>query len=712
MFRNRAPRRSLFGRSLAFSAALVAAGVGSAGAQPPLGGGLPTTVYALDNGRGPKPTPTPTFTPGAPGAGDPYFPLDGNGGYDVAHYDLAFSYDPPSDTLDGVATITAVATQDLSAFDLDLHGLTVSAVSVGGVPAGFSRDGQELIITPATGIVKGAGFTVVVSYSGAPGLIDNPVLGSGGVFHTDDGLLISGEPHVASTWFPVNDHPSDAASYSFAITVPEGLEVIANGELAGSSTAGGWTTWNWVASAPMAPYLATVTIGDYEITTYKNKGIQYLDAIHSSLFKSAYSVHSGTSVAISQHENSSYKRLARAISVPTEGAWLTFWVARDTEQGWDHFFVEAHTVGLDDWTTLPAVDATTGDPITSTDTGNSCPYSLPIHPFLTHYQTDNGDGTCSPTGTTGAWNAVTGLDTNWVQWSVDLSAYAGSRVEIVLAYASDDVVQGEGVVIDDIVVSTGEGSTSFEEDGDVWDGWSVPGAPGGSPGNVNDWIVGGQDQLPPGVGDTAAEVFSREPEIVDFLSANFGKYPFSAAGGIVGPRAGLGWSIENQTRPVYSPAVFLDPDRALSVVVHELTHQWFGDSVRLARWSDIWLNEGFATYAMWLWAEHEGGYTPQDRYDSFSSLAPDDPFWELAIGDPGRDNLFLSEVYHRGALTLHALRLQVGDDDFFKILQKWARTKAGQAVTTADFVAVAEDVSKQQLDDLFTTWLSSGYPLA
>jgi len=711
MFRNRAPRRSLFGRSLAFSAALVAAGVGSAGAQPPLGVGLAATVYALGNGRGPKPTPTPTFTPGAPGAGDPYFPLDGNGGYDVVHYDLAFSYDPPSDTLDGVATITAVATQDLSAFDLDLHGLTVSAVSVGGVPAGFSRDGQELIITPATGIVKGAGFTVVISYSGVPELIDDgPILGTAGPFHTHDGVMIVGQPHGASTWFPVNDHPSDAASYSFAITVPEGLDAIANDELAGSTTAGGWTTWNWVASAPMAPYLATVAIGDYEITTYKNKGIQYLDAIDSSLFESAYSVHSGTSVAFSQQANSSYKRLARTISVPAEGAGLTFWVVRATD-GWDSFFVEAHPVGLDDWTTLPAVDATTGDPITSTDTGNSCPYWLPIHPFLTHYQTDNGDDTCSPIGTTGAWNAVTGAD-DWVQWSVDLSAYAGSQVEIALTYASEDALQAQGVVIDDIVVSTGEGSTSFEDDGDVWDGWSVPGAPEGSPGNANDWIVAGQEQLPTALGRTVADVLAREPEIIDFLSANFGKYPFSAVGGIVGPQGVLGWSLETQTRPVYSPTHFLDPDQALSVAAHELTHQWFGDSVRLARWSDIWLNEGFATYAMWLWAEHEGEYTPQDVYDYYSSLAPDDPFWKLAIGDPGRDNLFFSEVYYRGALTLHALRLQVGDNDFFKILQTWARTKAGQAVTTADFVAIAEDVSQQQLDDLFTAWLSSGYPLA
>src|SRR5688572_8301343 len=100
----------------------------------------------------------PDFRPGAPGVGDPYFPLDGNGGYDVRHYSLDLGYDPPTDTLTGVATITARATQDLSQFDLDLVGLTVRSVTVDGRPTAWSRDGQELIIVPARGLRRHHSF--------------------------------------------------------------------------------------------------------------------------------------------------------------------------------------------------------------------------------------------------------------------------------------------------------------------------------------------------------------------------------------------------------------------------------------------------------------------------------------------------------------------------------------------------------------------------
>ena len=105
----------------------------------------------------------PDFSPGAPGAGDPYYPLDGNGGYDVRHYDLAFKFDPATGAIDSVATITAVATQNLSSFDLDLVGLDVRSIKVDRKTASFSRSGQELIITPAAGIRK----ATIVHHGGA-----------------------------------------------------------------------------------------------------------------------------------------------------------------------------------------------------------------------------------------------------------------------------------------------------------------------------------------------------------------------------------------------------------------------------------------------------------------------------------------------------------------------------------------------------------------
>ncbi len=195
----------------------------------------------------------PRFSPGAPGAGDPYFPLDGNGGYDVRHYDLAFKFDPATGAIDSVATITAVATQNLSSFDLDLYGLDVRSITVNKKTAAFSRSGQELIITPAAGIRKASSFTTVVRYSGVPIPIVDLFLGIYGFVPSEDGVMIVGQPHSAANWFPVNDHPADAATYSFEITVPAGLQAVANGVPGKTSRSGGWTTWTWNATDPMAP---------------------------------------------------------------------------------------------------------------------------------------------------------------------------------------------------------------------------------------------------------------------------------------------------------------------------------------------------------------------------------------------------------------------------------------------------------------------------
>ena len=142
------------------------------------------------------------------------------------------------------------------------------------------------------------------------------------------------------------------------------------------------------------------------------------------------------------------------------------------------------------------------------------------------------------------------------------------------------------------------------------------------------------------------------------------------------------------------------------MVVHELAHQWYGDSLAVARWQHIWLNEGFATYAEWLWSEREGLGTAQEIFDFFyGAIPPDDPFWSLVIGDPGPDDLFDFPVYARGAMTLHQLRLAVGDDDFFEILRTWAQSRRGENVTTDEFIALAEKISGQDLDDLFQMWL-------
>ncbi|MFI9814534.1 M14 family metallopeptidase [Saccharothrix variisporea] len=191
-----------------------------------------------------------------------------------------------------------------------------------------------------------------------------------------------------------------------------------------------------------------------------------------------FAPHTGDYYAYSHIGDVSYKRLTRTISVPAGGAQLSFWTSFDTEPAWDHVFVEARPVGTETWTTLPDLNGHT-----TTEPGDSCPEGWRVlHPQLDHYQTLNADGTCSPTGSTGTWNASSGNSGGWQQWTVDLAAYAGGQVEVSIAYVSDWSVQGLGVFVDDIAVSTGEGSTSFETG---LDGWAFTGPPAGSAANPN-----------------------------------------------------------------------------------------------------------------------------------------------------------------------------------------------------------------------------------
>jgi hypothetical protein len=640
------------------------------------------------------------FGPGAPGIGDPYFPLDGNGGYQVNHYDLDIRYTPETDLLEGVAKITARATKGLSRFNLDFEGLTIRSITVNGRPAhSWSRDGGELTIRPKKAIPDGAKFVTVVTYDGVPEPFGAPQFGLSGFIHTDDGALVVGQPDVAATWFPANDHPLDKASIRFKITVPEGLEAIANGRLKKQTTAGGLTSWVWDAVEPMAPYLATLAIGEFDIDAFKRGGIQYYNALDPDLFF-RIGPRTGDQYAISQQADLTYKRLARTISVPAEGGQLSFFVARDTELNWDFMFVEAHTVGQDDWTTLPDRNGHT-----SQDTGNVCPFWLSLHPFLAHYQTDNGDDTCSPTGTTGEWHAATGASDGYEQWAVDLGPYAGKDVEVSITYASDDIIQRRGLFVDDVAGPGGQGTTSFEADSDPFDGWTVTGAPAGSEPNANDWITGTVDDGPPSTGDIAAASLARQPEIIRFLEGFFGRYPFSTAGGIVDDLEGLGFALETQTRPVYSRDFFSDQLSGDAVVVHETAHQWTGDDLALARWQDVWLNEGFATYTEWMWSEHIGGPTTQDFFDFYTTRPADHPSWALTIGDPGPELLFDLPVYDRGAMTLHALRLRIGDNKFFHLVRQWIKRNRGGNVTTEDFIALAEEMGKQDLDAFFEAWL-------
>jgi aminopeptidase N len=198
--------------------------------------------------------------------------------------------------------------------------------------------------------------------------------------------------------------------------------------------------------------------------------------------------------------------------------------------------------------------------------------------------------------------------------------------------------------------------------------------------------------------ETTNASLGRQVEMIDFFESRFGPYPFNSFGSIVDDDS-VGYALETQTRPVYSRQA------SEGTVAHELAHMWFGDAVSPRRWQDIWLNEGWATYATWLWNEHNNRRTAQQAYDDWYAPDRDDDYWSFQIGDPGPFGLFLDQVYDRGAATLHALRVEVGDQAFFAGTRLWLQRYDDSAGTAEDFQAVFEEVSGQNLDEFFDTWL-------
>ncbi|MEU9760387.1 M1 family metallopeptidase [Streptomyces sp. NPDC047987] len=206
-----------------------------------------------------------------------------------------------------------------------------------------------------------------------------------------------------------------------------------------------------------------------------------------------------------------------------------------------------------------------------------------------------------------------------------------------------------------------------------------------------------------GAGAARASI-ERTAEVAEWLTEVFGPYPFDALGGY-SPNVKSGFALETQTRPFYSPRQFANGSN-VSVVVHELAHQWYGDSVSVKGWKDIWISEGFARYSQWLWSEKEGEGTARELADHTYALHPaNDPFWTVKPGDPGPDDQFHAAVYDRGALALQALRDKLGDETFFALLKGWPAEHAYGNASVGDFVAYAERVSGTPLADFFDTWL-------
>ena len=310
--------------------------------------------------------------------------------------------------------------------------MNVRAVFVDGDPARWRRDDDELVITPRKGLRSGRGFSTVIAYDGVP--------------RRPRGRRASSTPTTARsspasrTWRRAGTRstttrstrpPTRSGSRSRA-----GCEAVANGELEGVNNLGRWTVWTWDAREPMASYLTTASIGEFDVKAYKADGIKYCDAIDPDLFTRP-APRTGRRFALSNVAEPVLQAADAHDRRPGGRREAVVLGRRATPSPTGTSSSSRRTPsGQDDWTTLPDLNGHT-----TQDTGFACPLLAELHPFLEHYQRENADGGCDPQGTTGTWNAISGASDGYEQWVVDLTPYAGKRVEVSLSYASDDVLQ-------------------------------------------------------------------------------------------------------------------------------------------------------------------------------------------------------------------------------------------------------------------------------
>jgi aminopeptidase N len=215
------------------------------------------------------------------------------------------------------------------------------------------------------------------------------------------------------------------------------------------------------------------------------------------------------------------------------------------------------------------------------------------------------------------------------------------------------------------------------------------------------WVIAASERLPGKGTKVALRWLRKTPRLTRWLRSELGPYPFAANGGLV-TSLDPGFALENQTRPTY-PYV---GGSATWLLVHELAHQWFGNSVSVRHWRDIWLNEGFATYMEVRYAETHGGPSGASWLRRTHRMyAADDPFWRVSLADPGAGKIFDGAVYDRGAMTLQALRNVIGSSTFSQLLRTWAVQRRNGNGATADFHALAEQLSGRDLDVFFHAWL-------
>jgi aminopeptidase N len=205
--------------------------------------------------------------------------------------------------------------------------------------------------------------------------------------------------------------------------------------------------------------------------------------------------------------------------------------------------------------------------------------------------------------------------------------------------------------------------------------------------------------FPPRLASEASALFAGTAQLITDLEGMFGPYPFDTYGALV-VDGELGYAMESQTLSLYPRSILDGSQFSRVTIVHELAHHWFGNWVSPASWKETWLNEGFASYAEDLWQER---VDPTFDIDAAMRDVAKRPYGP--IGDPGAAGMFSSNVYDRGALTLHALRRTIGDAAFFQLLRAWSDRFGGKSASTEDFVSLAGEVAGRDLHQFFDSWL-------
>jgi len=413
---------------------------------------------------------------------DPFFPSFGNNGIDVLHYALDLDVAPASGHLDAEASLTIFAQQQLTSFTLDLAGLKVSKATIFGVPAKFSQAHDKLIITPRWPIPRFATFKLTVHYGGAPKPIQDPTVPDDpdyrlGWFKSGNVSYAVSEPVGASTFFPANDEPTDKASFTIAVTVPQTYLGVANGTLQSIRTIGMKKRFVWDMPQQMTTWLATVHVND------KFRIIQ----------------------------------------------------ARTPE----------------------------GTPVRV--------YATPTTP------------------------------------AAEVRNHLAARL------------------------------------------------------------------------------------MIPYFERLIGRYPFASYGAVVIDDPALYYALETQSLSTFPHGTADDIAIDEAFVAHELAHQWFGDSVSVEKWKDLWIAEGAATYFEILWPNRNDPAAFKKAMENNYDYVVKKHLGAPVVDTP--EEMFGDPVYVRGAAALYALQLKVGDRTFFRILKTFLDFYHGRNAGTEDFINVAAFVS-------------------